>query len=59
MISIINAAIEIELIRFVLLFDKKATINTIAITVALKTDGGTPVISIKHRSPIMVKIERR
>jgi hypothetical protein len=43
----------------VLLFDKKAIMTIIVITVALNTEGGTPVMNMKHNSPVMVKIDLR
>ena len=42
---------------FVVRFVRNAVIITRAITVALKTEGGTPVKNIKHNNPTIVETD--
>ena len=55
--SITKAAMQIELIIFVLRLERNAMIITTAINVARNTDGGTPVKNIKDNKPSMVSID--
>jgi hypothetical protein len=54
----IKAAMEIELIIFVLRLERNAMIITTAINVARNTEGGTPVKNIKANNPRIVSIDR-